>query len=118
MMIVAENLEEVQDAIAEALEAMAREVVEASGRASWDTAVEVMADAKSQTPVDTGRLLASAEVGGPYVENESASSEVGYSAPYAAIVHENMEDRHPKFLENSVMAIGPRLRNAVLKELK
>jgi hypothetical protein len=117
MIIVAENLDEVQDAIAEALDEMAREVVEATGRASWDTSVEVMADAKSQTPVDTGRLLASAEVGGPYVENESASSEVGYTAPYASIVHEDMQGRHPKFLENAVMAVGPRLRNAVLKEL-
>lgn len=49
--------------------------------------------------------------------------EVGYSAPYAIYVHENLEANHPnggqaKFLEEPLRLLAPLLRKVVAAEVK
>jgi hypothetical protein len=117
-MIIVQNMAQVSAAIDRAVQQYAEQIVRASMAATWDTAVDVLDDAKGETPVITGNLRSSAKVQGPVREGMSAASDVGYTADYAAYVHEDMQGRQPKFLEKAVMAVGPRLRGYTLKELQ
>jgi hypothetical protein len=64
-------------------------------------------------PVRTGALKASGYITPVEVQGEIATVEVGYSAPYAAAVHEDLEAQHPtgqaKFLEQPVNEAIPEL---------
>lgn len=69
----------------------------------------VMAEAKTETPVDTGNLRGSGTVRPPTIEGDRVSVELGFggpAAPYAPIVHEDLAAAHPvgkaKFLEDPV----------------
>jgi len=112
------NMRQVEAGIERAVQSYAEQVVRASMAATWETGVDVLEEAKSETPVITGELYRSAEVDGPVRTGMSALSDVGYTAPYSAYVHENMQGQKPKFLEKAVISVGPRLREYTLKELK
>ena len=121
--VVVLNWPEVNRGIEAALKDYQRQVVEATSEAIDVTSEEIIDEAKSQTPVDTGELVGSAHRDTPpAVTGTKAEAEVGFNAPYAGYVHENMKARHdkggPKFLERAVMSVGPSLRENVLKELK
>ena len=69
-----------------------------------------MTEAKRRTPVDTGVLRSSGHVVGPEQVGDSWQVRLvfgGPAAPYAAIVHENLNARHPvgqsKYLESVVL---------------
>lgn len=66
----------------------------------------VQARAMPETPVEYGKLRASAVTTADMV-NGNPVAVVAYTAAYAPFVHENMEARHPvgkaKFLEATVM---------------
>jgi hypothetical protein len=74
----------------------------------WEFGHKILADALPLTPLDTGALRASGNVfpGSPQTTNVRPEYTVGFggpSAPYALIVHERTDIRHPvgqaKFLE-------------------
>jgi hypothetical protein len=118
MMLVATNLPEVGAAIDHALAQQMDEVMDAVERALNTTAEDVMVESNDNAPGVSGRLKKSAITGFAATEFGTSKVEVGYTAPYAAHVHEDMEGRKPKFLEKAVMAVGPSLRENVIKELK
>jgi hypothetical protein len=104
--------------LGKALQQIEREVVQATARAATQTAAQVQEESNHNAPVVTGRLVRSSQAVSAQAAGASATAEVGYTAPYAAHVHENMEGRKPKFLERAVLAVGPRLRPLVIKELQ
>ena len=118
MYLVATNMPEVGRAIDSALLKYRDEIIRVCMDAVQETAYDVVEEAKAMTPVDTGTLQRSAQAGGPWRQWETAEAEAGYTAPYAAKVHEDMEGRMPKFLEKAVISVGPRLRRYVVKGLR
>lgn len=118
MNIVVTNMSRVEQGIDEALRAYNEYIVRACLEATRKTAADVMDEARGDTPVETGHLVRSAKTSDPVRERDSATTEVGYTAEYAAHVHENMEGRRPKFLERAVISVGPRLRHTVVKEIR
>jgi len=118
MIIVATNLPEVGAAIDRALAQQMDEVQDAVERALNTTAEDVMAESNDNAPGVSGKLKNSAVNGFAATAFGTSKVEVGYTAPYAAHVHEDMEGKKPKFLEKAVMSVGPSLRDNVIKELK
>jgi len=84
-----------------------RETPIAAAGAVFEEAVNIMAKAKPLTPVDTGTLVNTGSVMLPKVVGSAAEVELGFggpSAPYAIVVHEDLEAAHAegkqaKFLE-------------------
>jgi hypothetical protein len=118
MILVATNLPEVGGAIELALAKYLNEVMDAAERALNTTAEDVMAESNDNAPKGTGKLVNSGITGFADTAFGTSKVEVGYTAPYAAHVHEDMEGRKPKFLEKAVMSVGPSLRANVIKELQ
>jgi len=118
MYLVIENKAEIDRAIEEALEHYQHEVVKACAVAVKETSEAVLEESKKNTPVETGELLDSAVEEEVEVTAKSASENIGYTAPYAGFVHENLTAKKPKFLERAVMSVGPSLRENVVKELR
>jgi hypothetical protein len=88
------------------LEELAKRYPEAAGAALYQEALRIMAASVLKTPVDTGRLRASAYVGPPEREGGKLIVREGYGVEYAAAVHERTETHHPvgqaKFLESAL----------------
>ena len=82
MAVIIEGLKQVQDALAKYLEEQARQRAAAFTR----IAAIIKTDAVKNAPIDTGNLRGSA-----YSEADSNHAEIGFSASYAAYVHEQME---------------------------
>jgi hypothetical protein len=91
------------------------EVRQAATRATTKMAVLLQETSDDKAPVVTGQLKRSSRA---IAAATVAEAEVGYEAPYAAHVHENMEGRRPKFLEKAVLQVGPRFVELVVKELR
>jgi len=71
------------------LEELIKEVPDRVGQAAKDEADLIMTVSKEeQVPVDEGILRASGYVLDPVVTADTITVEMGYSAPYAAAVHE------------------------------
>lgn len=89
-----------------------REAAKTAGRAIHDEALEAFAESQRQVPRDTGTLAGSGNVTSPFLEGNAVVVEIGYggaAAPYALIVHEDLEARHDagkkaKYLEDPVTA--------------
>jgi hypothetical protein len=71
---------------------------------------EIAAEAKSQTPVDTGRLRSTLRAEGPFQDGNKISAAVvagGDDAPFAVVVYEDLDAEHAvgnaKFLERPLM---------------
>jgi len=94
------------------------QVLQACARAATETAALVQDESQRNVPVITGHLKNSSVAVSAVIEGSRAKAKVGYQAPYAAQVHENLEGRKPKFLERAVLAVGPRLRPLAIKELR
>jgi|SRR5579862_3119710 len=95
------------------------------GRALREEAEIEMAEMKQRTPVDTGALRASGMVVGPTAVGSGVQIAWQYggpSAPYALIVHENLEAIHPvgqaKYLESVLDESVPYLENRIGSRLK
>ena len=98
-------------------------------RALYREAEGVIAEAKLETPVDTGALRASGYVAQPVVQAQSVSIQFGFggpAAPYAVFVHERLDLHHPigksKYLEDPFnrrkSAMFERINKAVADALK
>jgi len=101
-----------------ALAGINQQVLQACARAATETAAAVQDESQRNVPVITGRLKNSSVASSAVITGNRAKAKVGYQAPYAAQVHENLEGRKPKFLERAVLAVGPRLRPLAIKELR
>lgn len=113
-----ENRAQFERGLEKALAGIERQVLQACARGATQTAALVQDESQVNVPVITGRLKASSVAVSAVIEGKHAKAKVGYQAPYAAYVHEHMEGRKPKFLERAVLAVGPRLRTLVVKELR
>ena len=97
------------EAIKAKLAELARRYPEAAKKALFAEANVIFAEAVRLTPVDTGRLRASAYVAPPEQEGEKIQAKVGYGAEYSLAVHEKTEVHHAegtsaKFLTRPVEA--------------
>ena len=69
----------------------------ATARALYSEANKVFIDSQAQVPIDTGALRASGIVTKPYIVGSTATVQISYggaAAPYAVIVHEDLEANH------------------------
>lgn len=71
------------------LRALATTSPAVTGREMYRMWTEIMTESKTMVPVDQGELRASAYVNLPSRTGSEVTVEGGYSAPYAASVHEN-----------------------------
>ena len=92
--------------VIKSLERAARAFPEATGQALYEEGLGVQGLAVQRTPVDTGRLRASAYTAPPKTTSSGPEVEVGYGAIYGVYVHERTELRHTtgqaKFLESAL----------------
>lgn len=98
------------DKVAANLGAIAKRLPQEAGRALYEEAQIESTESQRRTPVDTGALRGSHEVSSPMIERHDISVTIsvgGVAAPYAVIVHENLEAHHDvgqaKFLESVIL---------------
>jgi hypothetical protein len=91
-----------------------------AGRALYQEALVESKESQRRTPVDTGALRASHEVGKPEISGRDVSVTIrvgGPAAPYALVVHEDLEAHHPvgqaKFLESTLNESAPHMAERV-----
>ena len=108
------------DKVMRNLERLAQQIPNEVGRALYEEAQIEKLESMRRTPVDTGALRASHEVSHPVINGrdiEVTISVGGVSAPYAVIVHENLDAFHPvgqaKFLESTIMESRPFLAQRI-----
>ena len=96
-----------QDKVTERLRRLGGDSTRVLSAALYQEGEGLIAEAKQETPVDTGALRASGFVAQPAVEGSKVTVQVGFggqAAPYAVYVHEDLSKHHPvgnaKFLEN------------------
>lgn len=97
----------------------------AVARALYTEANKIFMESQAQVPIDTGALRASGMVSKPYISGTTVMVEIGYggaAAPYAAIVHEDLEANHEvgkaKFLEDPLSQAIPNLGKAVTESVE
>lgn len=97
----------------------------ATARALYTEANKVFFDSQAQVPIDTGALRASGIVTKPYVVGTTATVQISYggaAAPYAVIVHEDLEANHTvgkaKYLEDPLSQAIPTIANSVAKSVE
>lgn len=97
----------------------------ATARALYSEANKIFIDSQAQVPIDTGALRASGIVTKPYVVGTTATVQISYggaAAPYAVIVHEDLEANHPvgkaKFLEDPLTQAIPNLTKNVANSVE
>ena len=110
------------DKVKERLRELAKEYPEAAKKAIYAEAQVIMAEAVQQTPVDTGRLRASAYVK-PEDEHGKTTVALGFGAEYALAVHERVEVPHAegtgsKFLSRPVDAHRASFGHDVAERIK
>lgn len=69
-------------------------VEQAALKAVYEYGSMVITNAKTITPVDTGKLASSGGVEPPKINGDSVTIVIGFGAAYAAAVHENLNARH------------------------
>ncbi len=112
------------DVVIANLRAIAASMPQQIGRALREEAEIEMTEAKRRTPVDTGALRASGHVEEPQVNGADVSVMLGFggaAAPYALVVHDNIEAFHPvgqaKFLESTLAESRPFLADRIARRL-
>ncbi len=106
------------------LRAIAAKVPPRVAGALYQEAQIEMTEAKQRTPVDTGALRASGTVFAPEVIGRLVRVTLGFggvAAPYAAIVHEDLDAHHPvgqaKYLESTLLESAPHMASRVASRL-
>lgn len=102
-----------------------QQAMTATARALYTEANKIFFDSQAQVPIDTGALRASGMVTKPYFVGNTATVEIGYggaAAPYALIVHEDLEANHEvgkaKFLEDPLTKAIPELGKSVANSVE
>lgn len=104
---------------------VSRQIRDRAGAAMYQFGEAVMTEAKTLCPVDTGTLRSSGHVKAPVFAGNDIEITLGFggaSAPYAAIVHEDLTAKHPsgqaKYLELPAIQNAPRLGPFVANAIK
>jgi hypothetical protein len=94
------------------------------GRALYQEAKIEAKESMRRTPVDTGALKGSHETLPPEYDGPEVSVKIvvgGPAAPYAVVVHENLEAHHPngqaKFLESTINESRPFMADRLAKRI-
>jgi hypothetical protein len=101
---------------------MAKSAPQEAGRALYQEALVEQKEAMRRCPIDTGALRASHETTRPAIKDGDISVAIrcgGPSAPYALIVHEDLEADHPvgeaKWLERTLRESAPHMGARIAK---
>ncbi len=112
------------DKVMKRLEGLAKRMPNEVARALYEEAQVEKAESMRRTPVRTGALRASHEVSKPNVSGREISVVIsvgGVAAPYAVVVHENLEALHnpgqAKFLESTLMESKPFMAARIAKRI-
>lgn len=112
------------DKITEILRKLGRDAPHAIAAELYMEAERLIADAKMETPVDTGALRASGHVQTPQMNGNMVEVVCGFGGPavnYALIVHENLENFHPvgkaKYLEDPLNRRIPTMAERIAQGL-
>jgi len=96
-----------QNKVISRLQSLGDTSTRALAAALYQEGEQLIAEAKQETPVDTGALRASGHVQQPTINGRQVEVVAGFggvAAPYAVYVHEDLTKHHPvgnaKFLEN------------------
>jgi hypothetical protein len=112
------------DAFARKVEQATEELKRRAAKALVREAEAVMADSKENyVPVDTGNLRNTGVVLPAVIDASGVSVEMGFSADYAAVVHEDLTAQHPngeakyltKPLTKRAAGMNVRIANAMLR---
>lgn len=94
-------------------------------KAVRDVAYDVLSDARTIAPKETGFMASPAASGvqGPFAGEGVVSAEIYFNASYALFVHENLTAKHApgtgaKFLETPLEQSGPLLTRAIAFRLQ
>lgn len=79
------------------IDTISKELLERRRKAFTRIGFKVKAKAVKNAPIITGNLRGSA-----FTDVKDDGVKVGFTAVYAANVHENMEGQNPKFLERAI----------------
>jgi hypothetical protein len=81
-----------------------------------------MREMKKRTPVETGELKDSGFEGEPVVHGDIIEAVMGFTAPHAFVVHEDLEAFHAigeaKYMESVLNESGPHFLNRVVEDIK
>lgn len=93
------------------------------GNALFSESLPIFTESQTQVPVDTGFLKSGGYITPPAMNSNGAHVEIGYTAPYAPEVHENLSARHApptksKFLSDPLNAATPGFRNRLMTRLR
>lgn len=112
------------DAVDAKLRALTDGFPEEVARALYAEAEIEMTEAKRRTPVDTGALRASGTVQPPNAQGARIAVTMGFggaAAPYAVVVHENLEAFHrvgqAKFLESTLRESAPYMAERIARRI-
>lgn len=107
------------------LERLAQQMPNEVARAMFEEMQIEATESRKRTPVDTGALRASHHVLKPDISNRDikVSIEVGGpSAPYAIIVHEDLQAFHKvgqaKFLESTILESAPFMAKRIANRIE
>jgi hypothetical protein len=102
----------------------AHRMPDAAGRAMYEELEIEMAEMKAQTPVDTGALRSTGHVEPPVISGREIRVDLGFggpAAPYAVIVHEDLDAHHPvgnaKYVERPLLESAPFLPERIGRRL-
>ncbi len=111
-------------ALTQKLAKLGQEAMGQAAAALYQEGLVEMKESMRRTPVETGTLRASHETSRPVIAGRDVSVRIavgGPAAPYALIVHENLEADHPvgqaKFLESTILESAPYLAERVAKRM-
>ncbi len=112
------------DKLVENLLNLAARVPQEVKRALFEEALIETKEAMQRTPVDTGALRASFVTHKPEISGNDVSVQIsvgGPAAPYALIVHEDLEAFHPvgqaKYLESTLLESAPHMAERLSKRI-
>lgn len=101
--------------ISQSLQLAGKRMTDAMGGAVYKEASRIIAKSALLTPVDTGRLRASAFVSSPQRKGGDLTVTMGYGTDYAAAVHERHATKK-KFLRIPFNDAKPRSRSNMAKD--
>lgn len=95
----------------------------AVGRAIFAEGIAIFAESQTEVPVDTGFLKSGGYITPPHDTPEGLNIEIGYTAPYALEVHENLGWQHQpptkaRYLADPLNRARPGFNSRVMARLR
>jgi hypothetical protein len=110
------------DTLLRNMEKHGREFIEAAKRALRNFERIEMKEMKKRTPRETGELEESGFEGEPVVTGTEIRAVMGFTAPHATVVHEDLEAFHSKgqakYMSSVIDESGPHMLERVAEDMK